>query len=235
MCACDCVERISSNALQIPSKREFDAWQKGSAHCTIRICKLFQSIFNALLFLILLTLIIISHFIQCALFVCAFFPVFSLVFFLSKVVLEHHTVHYSLCSVGMYGVRWSSSLSWRRCLHECCLSLSLFFSFSSSMCMCLCVCMPMMKCMSEFNEQRNVSVKLMHTHIQNSCHSVQRLWIQVRCVEELSGALVCIKGNKKHIFMLLSQSLLVYSLVRFWLIAMCVCNVHVHIHGCILC
>lgn len=28
----------------------------------------------------------------------------------------------------------------------------------------------------------------------------------MRCVEELSGALVCIKGNMKHLFMLLSRS-----------------------------
>lgn len=174
MRACDCVERNSSNALQIASKREFRCVTKGQ--CALHNAHL-QTVSKHI------QCAVVSHFAdadyyftfysQCALFLCAFLSCILSLFLLSKVVLEHHTVHYSLCSVGMYGVRWSSSLSWRRCLHECCLSL--YLSFSSSLYMCLCVCMPMMKCMSEFNEQRNVSVKLMHTHIQNSCHSVQRL------------------------------------------------------------
>lgn len=151
------------------------------ALCALRTCKLFQTICNMLLFLICWRAyyyFFFLHFIQ---------VVLCFVFFLFYRRLYWNITLCSLLIMFCLAHIWSSKE----------------FKFELET---MLVCR-MLKCMSEFNEQRNVSVNWC-TRIFKTV-AIQLKDYGFKCMaEELSGVLVCIKGKSKmkHIFMLLSQS-----------------------------
>lgn len=150
------------------------------ALCALRTCKLFQTKCNMLLFLICWRAFYYFFFLHFIQFVLCF------VFSLSKVVLEHHTLfitHYVLFSSYMEFERVQVWVGDDACVSN-------------------------VEMHERIQWTKECQCKLMHTHIQNSCHSAQRLWIQVHgrrvvwCISLHQRQ----KQNETHIHALISIS-----------------------------
>lgn len=173
-----CMYWNSSNFTLLNKKRKFDAWQRARfAHCALENC--FKPNVICCCFSFADALIIIFSF-------YILFSSFCVLFFLYRRLYWNIT----LCSLLIMF-----------CLAHIWSSKEFKFELETML-----VCR-MLKCMSEFNEQRNVSVNWC-TRIFKTV-AIQLKDYGFKCMaEELSGVLVCIKGKSKmkHIFMLLSQS-----------------------------